>query len=52
MPLSTGAFDWADRLVGTATGATSCGTMRVVAICVSNWTAFFPLQSQFFLGPE
>jgi hypothetical protein len=30
-------------MVGTATGAASRGTMRVVAICVSNWTAFFPL---------
>jgi hypothetical protein len=43
MPLSTGAFDQADRAVRTATGGASCGTMQVVATCVSKWLALFPL---------
>jgi hypothetical protein len=36
MPLSTGAFVYADRIVRMFTGAASYGTMRQVAICVAN----------------
>jgi hypothetical protein len=32
------------------TGGASCGAMRVVAICVSNWPVCFPSRPSFFFA--
>jgi hypothetical protein len=43
MPFPASAFGHADRIARIFTGAASCGTMRVIANCVANGLALFPL---------
>jgi hypothetical protein len=51
MPHSTGTFGSADRVAGMHTGPASSGTMRPVAICLSNGPVLIsPLNLSFFFA--